>query len=100
VEVPFEGHERVLVAGTDAMAVTPPFRVADRLFPTMPWTAREEFEADPWRPLVRTERARGLLEWSPVHTWAANADTSTRRRRGSSPLTVWRNKRAARRARY
>lgn len=90
VEVPFDGHARVLVAGPDAMAVTPPVRVADRLFPDVRWIDRAEFEADQGRPLVRTQRARELLEWSPVHAWAANVNEPPPRHRTSVPRRAWR----------
>jgi UDP-glucose 4-epimerase len=95
VNVVFEGHARVLVTGPDAMGVTPPVLLADRLLPDVPWKDRASFEADRSRPLVRTERAQALLGWTPVHSWAANvAGTPVRgrvlRRRMLRVLTGWR----------
>ena len=95
VEIPFDGHARVLLSAADAMAVMPPVQVADRLFPDVPWINRAEFDVDPWRPLVRTERARDLLGWSPVHTWADNVRESSLLRRRSLPVRVWRKARRA-----
>ena len=95
VDASFEGHARVLVGSSDTMGVTPPIQVADRLFPLVPWTSRVEFEADPWRSLVRTDRAQLLLGWSPAHTWAANVHVSTPSRR-SLPSRVLRGVHARR----
>jgi UDP-glucose 4-epimerase len=98
VDVSFKGHERVLVGSSDAMGVTPPIQIADRLFPLVPWTSRVEFEADLWRPLVRTERAQALLGWSPAHAWTATVDVSPPPRR-SLPSRVLRRVRATLRTR-
>ncbi len=91
VETPTVEHARVLVGSADAMrTATPPIDIADRLYPDVPWTDRGEFEASPSRPLVRTDRARELLAWTPVHTWSANVATAQRGLRHRRPVRALR----------
>jgi nucleoside-diphosphate-sugar epimerase len=85
VDAMTDEHERVLLGSSDAMRTcTPPIEIADRRYPGVRWTDRDEFAADPSLPLVRADRARELLGWSPVHTWAENVAPA--RPRGRRPL--------------
>ena len=39
--------------------------------PRVEWRGGAEYDADPYRSLIRIEEARRVLDWQPTHTWAA-----------------------------
>jgi nucleoside-diphosphate-sugar epimerase len=62
-------HDRMLLAADDIAATRPTREMASMLHPQVEWRGGEEYESDPWRSLVRTDRARDVLGWRPRYCW-------------------------------
>jgi len=67
---PLTGHHRLLVCAADvSSAELDSPTLAQRVMPDVPWRGGPEYEAEPFRALVDTSRARVLLGWSPQRRW-------------------------------
>ena len=62
------GHVTALICADDVTSSVPARQLAGRLLPDVPWR-RPELTDDPWQSLVRCDRARERLGWSPAHRW-------------------------------
>jgi UDP-glucose 4-epimerase len=67
--VPGLRHERLLLAGDDIAATRPARAMVEMLLPQVEWRGGDEYERDPWRSLVRADRAREVLGWRPRYRW-------------------------------
>lgn len=67
---PDPGHAVLLVNAPDVASEQVPSReLARKLLPDVEWRGGAEFEAEPYRPLMDTSRARHILGWEPQHRW-------------------------------
>lgn len=63
-------HAAMLVAAADVSSDHFGGReLARRLLPDVPWCGGPEYDAEPRRSLVQTDRAQELLGWRPQRTW-------------------------------
>jgi len=67
--VPGLRHERMLLAADDIAATRPARAMVELLLPQVEWRGGDEYERDPWRSLIRTDRAREVLGWRPRYRW-------------------------------
>ncbi len=67
--VPRLRHERMLLAADDIAATRPARAMVELLLPQVEWRGGDEHVRDPWRSLVRTDRARRVLGWRPRYRW-------------------------------
>jgi len=61
------GHVTALICADDSSSTIPARDLARRLLPDVPWRGPEP--TDPARSLVRCDRARAVLAWSPRYRW-------------------------------
>ncbi len=45
--------------------------LAKFVHPDVAWRGGEEFQREPFRSLIVTDKAQKLLGWQPQHTWRA-----------------------------
>lgn len=64
---PDPGHLTALIVADDSSSTIPPRELARRLLPDVPWRGPEP--ADPKQSLVRCDRAKTVLGWSPRYRW-------------------------------
>jgi nucleoside-diphosphate-sugar epimerase len=62
------GHVTALICADDVTSSVPVGELAARLLPGVHWRGPERTD-DPWQSLVRCDRARERLGWSPAHRW-------------------------------
>jgi UDP-glucose 4-epimerase len=62
------GHVTALICADDVTSPVPVLELARRLLPGVPWRGPEP--ADPATCLVRCDRARKVLGWTPHYRWA------------------------------
>jgi nucleoside-diphosphate-sugar epimerase len=62
------GHLTALICADDVTSPVPVYELARRLLPDVPWRGSEP--ADPATRLVRCDRARKVLGWTPRYRWA------------------------------
>jgi len=70
---PLAGHHRALLCAADIAATAPSVEMAARLAPSVPITDPRPFQADPWRALIDSSVAAGLLGWQPQFRWKGAA---------------------------
>ncbi len=69
---PIDGYACFLVASSDITTSGRSAReLAQLVHPDVPWRGGHEYDADPFRSLVRIDNARSALAWEPRHTWRA-----------------------------
>jgi UDP-glucose 4-epimerase len=61
------GHVTALICADDVTSPVPIPELVERLLPNIPW--RAPLRMDPWGSLVRCDRARGVLGWTPNYRW-------------------------------
>ena len=61
------GHLTALICAEDSSSPIPPLDLARRLLPDVPWRGPEP--TDPTQALVRCDRARSALGWTPRYRW-------------------------------
>jgi nucleoside-diphosphate-sugar epimerase len=61
------GHLTALICAEDSSSPVPPRDLARRLLPDVPWRGPEP--TDPMQALVRCDRARTALGWTPRYRW-------------------------------
>jgi UDP-glucose 4-epimerase len=66
---PDPGHARILLCADDIGSDTPSREMAAKVHPQVPWRGGPEYETDPFRALVTTQRARDVLGWRPHYSW-------------------------------
>jgi nucleoside-diphosphate-sugar epimerase len=72
LRVPLEGHVRLLVCAADIASAGQSGReLARQLMPKVEWRGGEDYDKDPMRALLNTQRARRILGWTPFYTWKA-----------------------------
>jgi nucleoside-diphosphate-sugar epimerase len=71
LEQPPGVHARLLLCADDISATRPTLEMLDSLDIEVDLRHADAYEADPWRALVDCSRAREVLGWRPLHTWAA-----------------------------
>jgi UDP-glucose 4-epimerase len=71
LEVPFEGHRRVVLCAADICGSAPSLELAARLAPDVPVRGLAPYKADPWRALFDCAGAEELLGWRPRYRWSA-----------------------------
>jgi UDP-glucose 4-epimerase len=71
LEVPFEGHRRVVLCAADICGSAPSLELAARLAPDVPVRGLAPYRADPWRALFDCAGAEELLGWRPRYRWSA-----------------------------
>ncbi|HEX3349941.1 MAG TPA: NAD(P)-dependent oxidoreductase [Acetobacteraceae bacterium] len=64
---PEPAHLTGLIIADDVTSPEPPRELARRLMPEVPWRGPEP--SDPWATLVRSDRVRDALGWTPQHRW-------------------------------
>jgi nucleoside-diphosphate-sugar epimerase len=64
---PDPGHLTALICADDITSPIPGRELAARLMPQVPWRGAEQ--TDPWETLVRSDRAREVLGWTPQYRW-------------------------------
>ncbi|MEO8541224.1 MAG: NAD(P)-dependent oxidoreductase [bacterium] len=70
ISVPVEGHHRFILCAADAAASVTTLEAIQRFRPDVPCDANWPPTDEPNLSLFDTARARDLLGWAPVHTWA------------------------------
>jgi UDP-glucose 4-epimerase len=66
---PDPGHVTILLCADDIASDTPSREMADKVHPGIPWQGGPEYEADPYKALVTTRRAKEILGWQPQYSW-------------------------------
>ena len=66
---PDPGHITLLLCADDISSETPSRAMAQKVYPDVPWRGGPEYDADPYRALVDTSRAKAVLGWQPQHRW-------------------------------
>jgi len=66
---PDPGHVTLLLCADDISATEPSRIMAQKVHPSVPWRGGPEYDADPYRALVDTSRAKSVLGWQPQYRW-------------------------------
>lgn len=66
---PDPGHVTLLLCADDISSDTPSRVMAAKIHPDVPWRGGPEYDADPYRALVDTRRAKAVLGWQPQYRW-------------------------------
>ncbi len=75
---PFEGYGCFLVASSDATTSGRTSKeAAHHVHPDVEWRGGREFDADPFRSLVRADNAQRALGWTPQHTWRRYTESAS-----------------------
>jgi UDP-glucose 4-epimerase len=70
LEVPLEGHHRVLLCAADIAATEASLVMAGRYASSVPVRDTARFQRDPRRSLCDHSAAARLLGWEPRHQWS------------------------------
>jgi UDP-glucose 4-epimerase len=68
-----QGHVRLLLCAADIADRRPTIELVAAKLPHVPWRGGREFDDEPYRALVDTNRAQTILGWQPRHTWPGRA---------------------------
>jgi UDP-glucose 4-epimerase len=66
---PDPGHVTLLLCADDIASDTPSREMAAKVHPDVPWRGGPEYEAEPFKALVDTSRAKQVLGWQPQYKW-------------------------------
>ena len=66
---PDPGHVTLLLCAEDIAAAAPSAELVKRLLPGVEWRGGSEYEREPYRALVRIDRAKAVLGWRPRVRW-------------------------------
>jgi len=66
---PDPGHVTILLCADEINTDRPSREVAHEVHPDVPWRGGPEYDADPQRALVSTQRAKQILGWQPRYGW-------------------------------
>jgi UDP-glucose 4-epimerase len=73
VSRPVPPHVRLLICAADIADRRPTRELVQEHLPDVPWRGGAEYDADPFRALVDSGRARRILGWAPRHGWPGRA---------------------------
>ena len=59
----------LLLCAEDIAAAAPSAELVKRLLPGVEWRGGSEYEREPYRALVRIDRAKAVLGWRPRVRW-------------------------------
>jgi UDP-glucose 4-epimerase len=66
----FKGFHTLLLASNDiTTSGMTSLELVKKLHPDVPWKGGPEYESAPFSALVKSQRARELLNWSPQYSW-------------------------------
>lgn len=82
LEVPLQGHSRMLLCAADAAATVPTSELRARFYPSVQLETGWPPISNPEAALFDTSTARELLGWEPRHTWAEGSRESWLARAG------------------
>lgn len=66
---PDPGHVTLLLCADDIASDTPSRIMAAKVHPNVPWRGGPEYDANPFKALVDTSRAKQVLGWQPQYGW-------------------------------
>jgi UDP-glucose 4-epimerase len=69
LDVPLEGHSRLMLCAADIAATSPSLVMAGRFTPSVPVRDTARFADEPWRALFDCYAAARVLGWEPRHRW-------------------------------
>ncbi len=72
---PDPGHVTILLCADDICSDRPSKFMAQLVHPDVPWRGGPEYDEQPFKALVKTERAKSILGWHPQYKWEPHRRT-------------------------
>jgi UDP-glucose 4-epimerase len=66
---PDPGHVTILLCADDICSDRPSKFMAQLVHPDIPWRGGPEYDEEPFKALVKTDRAKKILGWQPQYKW-------------------------------